>query len=104
MDHKVQVGQTDSFVFWTALYATPVVWGFFAFFRLFYFSFLWISVTLICMFMAGTNAVGYYYCNREYNQKMTNLIQDRAMGAIMSSIGGNIGGSLLSKLPLFGNR
>jgi hypothetical protein len=61
------VGATDSFVFWTALYITPVVWAFFSLINLLYFSFLWLSVTSVCLVLSGTNMVGYYKCNREYN-------------------------------------
>lgn len=56
------VGATDSFVFWTALYATPVVWGFFALMDLLSFKFFWVNVCVICVVLSSANVVGYYKC------------------------------------------
>ena len=61
-DGKKPVGKTDSFVFWTALYAYPIVWVVFIMMDLMLFKFLWVNLCLICLTLSFTNASGYYYC------------------------------------------
>jgi len=61
-DGKKPVGKTDSFVFWTALYAYPCAWGFFMLMDLFGFKILWTNLCFICFSLSFTNAQGYYYC------------------------------------------
>lgn len=56
------VGATDSFVFWTALYATPVIWIFFALMDLLSFKFFWLNVCAINFVLTSSNLVGYYKC------------------------------------------
>lgn len=59
---KKGIGATDSFVFWTALYVTPVVWGFFAFMDLMGFKFFWMYVCILCLILSSTNTMAYYRC------------------------------------------
>ena len=68
------MGSTDSRVFWTALYATPVIWGFFLFMQLISFRFFWFNTALICFMLSFMNAQGYYYCSRDHKAKLENYI------------------------------
>ena len=61
-DGSKPVGKTDSFIFWTTLYAYPLVWATFGVLDLFSFKFLWIILCIICFTLSFTNASGYYYC------------------------------------------
>ena len=61
-DGSKPVGRTDSFVFWTALYAYPLVWMLFGVMEFFSFKFFWLILCCGCASMAFTNAQGYYYC------------------------------------------
>ena len=61
-DGKKPVGKTDSFVFWTALYAYPLVWAVFLLMDIFSFKLLWVNLCIICFTLSFTNAQGYYYC------------------------------------------
>jgi len=99
-DQQTGVGATDSFVFWTALYGTPLVWAFFIFIDLIGMKFFWLNVAVVCMILSGINLVGYYKCQKDHQKKLTSYIQDKAMGAAMGSFREGI----LSKIPLIGSR
>lgn len=59
-DEAKTVGATDSFVFWSALYVTPLIWGFFAFMDLLSFKFFWMYVCLLCLALSAINTMAYY--------------------------------------------
>jgi hypothetical protein len=61
-DQAETVGATDSFVFWTALYATPIIWTLFSLVDLLYFRFFWLNVCAINIVLTSSNLVGYYKC------------------------------------------
>ena len=75
-DGKKPVGKTDSFVFWTALYGYPVIWAIFTLMDLFSFKLLWVNLCFICFTLSFTNAQGYYYCQQEQKQKLTDFVSD----------------------------
>lgn len=55
-DGTKPVGRTDSFVFWAALYAYPMVWLFFLIVDLFGFKFFWMNLCILCFTLSFTNA------------------------------------------------
>jgi len=61
-DGKKPVGRTDSFVFWSALYAYPLIWLLFGMLDFIKFSFFWLILCSIAFTLSFTNAMGYYYC------------------------------------------
>lgn len=61
-NQDTQAGATDSFVFWTALYATPAIWMFFAFIDIMSLKFFWAMVCGVCIVLSSANVVGYYKC------------------------------------------
>lgn len=65
-DEKKEVGKTDSFVFWTGLYLTPVIWVVFALKNLLSLGILWINVCIICFMLSSANLVGYYKCQKDH--------------------------------------
>jgi len=75
-DGKKRVGRTDSFVFWMALYAYPIVWLFFGFIDLMSFKFLWIILCGICFTLSFTNALGFYYCQKNQKEKLSSFVQE----------------------------
>ena len=46
----------DSWVFWTALYATPIIWMVFVFGQIISFHFFWCITASICLTLSLTNA------------------------------------------------
>ena len=67
--------KTDSWVFWTTLYMTPVIWAFFVFGQILSFHFFWMITASICFTLSLTNAQGFYYCQRDHKAKLTEYIQ-----------------------------
>jgi hypothetical protein len=101
-DGKKPVGKTDSFVFWTALYAYPMTWGFFMLMDIFGFKILWTNLCIICFTLSFTNAQGYYYCQKDQRTKLQEFIGDKAQGYMpyiisqFASGGGSVAGSMLN--------
>ena len=56
MKRAEQENSTDSKVFWTALYVTPLVWMWFMFMQLISLRFFWLITAMICFTLAFTNA------------------------------------------------
>lgn len=64
-DGSKPVGRTDSFVFWSALYAYPIAWFVFGLLDLISFKVFWVNLCIICFTLSFTNAQGYYYCQKD---------------------------------------
>lgn len=73
-DSDKEIGKTDSFVFWTTLYLTPVIWIFFALMDLLSLKIFWINVCIICCVLSAANLVGYYNCQKDHEKKLKNFI------------------------------
>lgn len=73
-DQTRPVGSTDTWVFWSALYATPVVWGFFAFMDFLSLKIFWMNVCIICCTLSSINVSGYYNCKQDLKGKINNYI------------------------------
>ena len=56
---QVNINDTDRRVFWTVLYATPVLWLLLAFVAILKFEFVWLILVAIAMLLSGTNALAY---------------------------------------------
>jgi hypothetical protein len=99
-DDNSKNGATDSFVFWTGLYVTPLIWGFFGLMDLFSFKFFWVNVCGICIVLSSANVIGFYKCQKDHQNKMKSFIQERTMGFAM----GTMKDMVLSRIPFFGRR
>lgn len=49
-------GRTDSLIFWTTLYATPLIWSFLCLMQVLSLRFFWINTSAICFMLSFTNA------------------------------------------------
>ena len=54
--NESKVGKTDSRVFWTALYVTPVIWAFLCIMQLLSFRIFWLNTAGVCFALSLTNA------------------------------------------------
>mmetsp|Transcript_41013 Transcript_41013/g.30163 ORF Transcript_41013/g.30163 Transcript_41013/m.30163 type:complete len:200 (-) Transcript_41013:83-682(-) len=81
-----QVGATDSFVFWTTLYLTPIVWLFFALMALLSLKLFWFNIALVCAVLSAINVVGYYKCQQDHKRKLQAYLQETAWGWFGGSI------------------
>ncbi|KAI8993455.1 hypothetical protein BDB01DRAFT_691083, partial [Pilobolus umbonatus] len=55
---------SDSKLFWTVLYGTPIIWMFLAFVCLITWDFSWLVIVAIAIGMSGANVVGYTQCDK----------------------------------------
>ena len=107
-EEKREVGATDSFVFWGALYLTPVVWGVFAFMDFIGFKFFWMLLCILCLTLSSTNTMAFYQCQKDHQAKVRSYVHEKAMsyvlGGAASSAFGGLRSMAMSRLPFFGNR
>lgn len=100
------VGATDSFVFWTGLYVTPLLWGFFGFIDLIGFKFFWMYVCILCFILSFTNTMAYYQCQKDHQTKLKSYIQEKTMGYMLggaaTSALGSVKDMVFSRIPFFG--
>lgn len=73
----MEVHPRDSWVFWTALYVTPVIWGLFAIGALFSLNFKWLLVVLSALSLSSANLIGYYKCDKDAKSKIQSFIAQR---------------------------
>ena len=73
-DEKREVGATDSFVFWGALYLTPVAWGVFAFMDFIGFKFFWMLLCILCLVLSSTNTMAFYQCQKDHQAKVKSFV------------------------------
>jgi hypothetical protein len=70
------VHPNDSFVFWTALYSTPVIWFVFGLGTLTG-SFQYLIIVVVALSMSGANVIGYWKCQKDAGRKITQFIAQR---------------------------
>ncbi|TPX39289.1 hypothetical protein SeLEV6574_g07327 [Synchytrium endobioticum] len=84
-----QVNPVDARVFWLALHATWIVWTLFALLCVLKFSFTWLLVTFVALSLNGANLVGYWRCEKDAKQKMSdfsgNSVVQGAIGNFIAS-------------------
>mmetsp|Transcript_365 Transcript_365/g.535 ORF Transcript_365/g.535 Transcript_365/m.535 type:complete len:253 (+) Transcript_365:120-878(+) len=79
-----QVNAFDKSVFWTVLYAAPVVWGVLGFFAILRFQFSWLIICGTALALSGANVYGYYKCSSEQKARFEQMMQDGAQAGAMA--------------------
>lgn len=74
---------TDSRVFWTALYATPVLWLLLAVVAVVKLEPIWLSLVAIGIVLSGSNALAYTRCDQSAKAKWARQVASGASGGIM---------------------
>lgn len=77
------------------MYVTPVVWGVFAFMKIFAFYTLDFMICVVAMSCAIANVIGYNRCEKDSKKKLQSYIQGDGM---MQGLVGNVISSRLSSL------
>lgn len=91
---------TDSRIFWTALYVSPILWTVFAIVSIIKFNPQWLALVAVSLTLSTVNLVGYMKCDRDAKAKWSGYAAD-AMGG-----GGGFVGSMFRKgmtNVMFGN-
>ena len=82
----------DSRLFWTILYAKPVLWILLAFTCIFTFKFAWLVIVVVAIILNLANVYGYTQCDKDAKRKWaTGLAAQSAFGTLGGSVGGFAG-------------
>ncbi|KAG2184450.1 hypothetical protein INT43_000359 [Umbelopsis isabellina] len=82
----------DSRLFWTILYATPVLWVLLAFTCIFTFKFAWLVIVVVAIILNLANVYGYTQCDKDAKRKWaTGLAAQSAFGSLGGTMGGFAG-------------
>jgi hypothetical protein len=80
----------DRRVFWTVLYATPLIWAVLLGFALLKLRLSWLLIVVMALALGGANVYGYYKCSSDqkvrFQQMMQNGAQQGAMAMMRSSV------------------
>lgn len=90
------INKFDNSIFWSVLYATPVVW-----FCLFIIGLLklqlgWLLTVCMAIALSVSNVYGYYKCSSDQKAKFQQMMQQGAQAGAMSMIRNNVFGFLAS--------
>jgi len=72
-----QVHPTDSFIFWSSLYAMPIVWlvlGLSVLLRP-----QWLLIVAVAITFSGANVVGYWKCQRDAGRRVQSFITQQVL-------------------------
>ena len=89
-----EVNKFDSSVFWTVLYATPLVWSGLFFIGILKFNLGWLIIVVMAMALSMANVYGYYKCSSDQKAQFQNMMQQGAQAGAMSMLRSNMLGYL----------
>jgi len=65
------IDPSDSIVFWSTLYLTPVIWCILGITSVF--KPRWLLIVIVGLILSGANVVGYWKCQKDAKQKIKNF-------------------------------
>jgi hypothetical protein len=77
------VNKFDQSIFWTVLYATPVIWALLFITGLLKFQVHWLLIVCIALCLSVSNVYGYYKCSKDQNVKFQQMMQTTAQQGAM---------------------
>lgn len=89
-----QVNKFDSSVFWTVLYATPVVWSVLMVIGILKFNLGWLIVVMTAICLSLANVYGYYKCSSDQKEKFQQMMTQGAQAGAMTVMRSNMLGWL----------
>jgi len=79
-----QVNPNDAFIFWTTLYATPVVWIVFALGALVSLNIQSLLIIAVALTLSGANVVGYWKCQKDAGRRIQSFTSNWLLSRMMS--------------------
>mmetsp|Transcript_17005 Transcript_17005/g.36639 ORF Transcript_17005/g.36639 Transcript_17005/m.36639 type:complete len:235 (-) Transcript_17005:119-823(-) len=73
----------DRTIFWSALYAWPLLWLVLVFLNIL--SWDWLMLILMAFVFAATNVVGYWKCSKDQKRQMADWAKSQAVRAMVSN-------------------
>ncbi|CAK9251402.1 unnamed protein product, partial [Sphagnum jensenii] len=75
LEDMAETSATDSRIFWSALYATPLIWGLFLLVGILRFDFEYVPVVIAALSMNIANVYGYMKCSSSADKRMQLLVE-----------------------------
>jgi len=76
------INRTDSFWFWSTLWATPAVWLLFGIGALIGFNFSYLLIVAVALALSGANVLGYWKCQKDAAGRVTSFTQNWIVGRL----------------------
>jgi hypothetical protein len=89
-----QANKFDSSVFWTVLYATPLVWFSLMIIGILKFNLGWLIIVIMALALSSANVYGYYKCSKDQSAKFQQMMTQGAQAGAMTVIRSNMLGWL----------
>lgn len=84
------INQFDRSVFWTILYATPVVWAILIIFAALNIAIINVMVCIMGLALSCSNVYGYYRCSSDQKARFQQLVQRGAQQGAMAVVSSGI--------------
>lgn len=88
------VNKFDSSVFWTVLYASPVIWSGLMIIGVLKFNLGWLIVVMTALALSSANVYGYYKCSSDQKAKFQQMMTQGAQAGAMTMVRSNMLGWL----------
>jgi hypothetical protein len=81
------VAPVDSYLFWITLYAQPLIWVLMIIAAILTVNPSWIFVNVFAILLSGSNAYGYFKCQKDAKNRLANFVIERGW---LQSIAGRL--------------
>jgi len=88
------VNKFDSSIFWTVLYASPVIWSALMIIGFLKFNLGWLIVVMTGLALSSANVYGYYKCSSDQKAKFQQMMTQGAQAGAMTMVRSNMLGWL----------
>jgi hypothetical protein len=84
------INSFDRSVFWTVLYATPVVWSALLILGILKLSVSWLLIVIMALTLSCANVYGYYKCSTDQKARFQQMMQQGAQQGAMAMMRSNM--------------
>jgi hypothetical protein len=89
----------DANIFWTVLYATPIVWAGMLVMGVLKFELGWLIIVFMGLALSSANVYGYYKCSNDQKAKFHQMMQQGAQQGAMAMMRSSVLGVLTGGTP-----
>jgi Eukaryotic protein of unknown function (DUF846) len=84
------INKFDRTVFWTVLYATPIIWSALFLLGVLKFAVSWLLIVVMALALSMANVYGYYKCSKEQAAQFQQMMQAGAQQGAMAVVRSNM--------------
>lgn len=90
----IQRNRFDANIFWTVMYATPLIWVGMLIIGILKFQLGWLIIVFMALGLSMANVYGYYKCSNDQKAKFQQMMQQGAQQGAMAMVRSNVLGML----------